>query len=107
MFIVGSTSCPVGIAHTYMAADAIEKYFRKLGHSVKIERIGSGGPENELTIEEIANSDAIINACSGDYYAPERFEPYINKIIEIDIHVALRKPEKVKELLVAKGLYKD
>ena len=107
MKIVGITSCTVGIAQTYMAADAMEKFFKELGHDIKIERNGSVGAENELTSEEIENADVIIFACTGDIYNRERFDAYSDKIVSISVTDALRKTYKVKELMESKGLYKE
>lgn len=60
--VLAVTACPTGIAHTYMAAEALEKAGKKLGISVKVETNGSGGAKNVLTDEEIANCDGIIIA---------------------------------------------
>lgn len=60
--VLAVTACPTGIAHTYMAAEALEKAGKKLGITVKVETNGSGGAKNILTDEEIANCDGIIVA---------------------------------------------
>ena len=60
--IVAVTACPTGIAHTYMAAEALEKAAEKMGVTIKVETDGSGGAKNVLTKEEIANCDGIICA---------------------------------------------
>lgn len=60
--VLAVTVCPTGIAHTYMAAEALEKAGEKLGISIKVETNGSGGAKNILTDEEIANCDGIIVA---------------------------------------------
>lgn len=60
--VLAVTACPTGIAHTYMAAEALEKAGKKLGISVKAETDGSGGAKNVLTPEEIAAADGIIVA---------------------------------------------
>ncbi len=60
---LGVTACPTGIAHTYMAAEAIEEAAKEKGYEVKVETRGSVGVENELTQEEIDSADAIILAC--------------------------------------------
>ena len=54
MKIVAVTACPTGIAHTYMAAEQLEKTAKKLGHSIKVETQGAMGIENKLTEAEIA-----------------------------------------------------
>ncbi len=64
-FIIGVTSCPTGIAHTFMAAEALRKAAEELGHEVKIETQGSVGAKNVLTPEEIARADAVIIAADA------------------------------------------
>jgi fructose PTS system EIIBC or EIIC component len=59
---VGITSCPTGIAHTFMAAAALEKAAKALGHSIKVETQGSVGAKNQLTPEDIAAADAVVIA---------------------------------------------
>ena len=60
--VLAVTACPTGIAHTYMAAEAVEKAGKRLGISIKVETNGSGGAKNILTPEEIAACDGIIVA---------------------------------------------
>lgn len=60
--VLAVTACPTGIAHTYMAAEALEKAGKKMGISIKVETNGSGGAKNVLTKEEIAACDGIIVA---------------------------------------------
>ena len=64
-FIIGVTSCPTGIAHTFMAAEALRKAAEELGHEVKIETQGSVGAKNVLTPEEIDRADAVIIAADA------------------------------------------
>jgi fructose PTS system EIIBC or EIIC component len=59
---VGITSCPTGIAHTFMAAAALEKAAKALGHTIKVETQGSVGAKNQLTAEDIAAADAVVIA---------------------------------------------
>lgn len=71
--ILAVTGCPTGIAHTYMAAEALEKKATELGTTIKVETRGSGGAKNVLTGEEIASAKAIIVA--ADTKVPmERFQ---------------------------------
>lgn len=63
--LVGVTSCPTGIAHTFMAAEALNKAARALGHTIKVETRGSVGAQNALTDEEIAQADAVIIAADA------------------------------------------
>ncbi|HMQ30573.1 MAG TPA: PTS fructose-like transporter subunit IIB [Chloroflexaceae bacterium] len=60
--LVGITSCPTGIAHTFMAAEALQKGAKALGHTIKVETQGSVGAQNALTPEEIAAADAVVIA---------------------------------------------
>jgi len=60
--VLAVTACPTGIAHTYMAAEALNKAGEKMGVTIKVETNGSGGAKNVLTAEEIANCDGIIIA---------------------------------------------
>ncbi len=58
-YLVGITSCPTGIAHTFMAAEALRKAAIELGHEIKVETQGSVGAKNQLTAEDIARADAV------------------------------------------------
>lgn len=58
--ILGVTGCPTGIAHTYMAAEAIEKTAKEMGYNVKVETRGSGGAKNILTPEEIKRPERLL-----------------------------------------------
>lgn len=60
--IVAITSCPTGIAHTYMAAEGLERGAKKLGHTIKVETQGSIGVENQLTSSEIEAADIVVIA---------------------------------------------
>jgi PTS system fructose-specific IIC component len=60
--LVGITSCPTGIAHTFMAAQALEKAAKALGHTIKVETQGSVGAKNQLTPEDITAADAVVIA---------------------------------------------
>ncbi|WP_121661838.1 PTS fructose transporter subunit IIB [Metabacillus litoralis] len=74
MKIVGVTACTTGIAHTYMAQEALEKECAKRGYEVKIETQGGMGIDNELTEEEINGADAVILAIAIGIEGEERFE---------------------------------
>ena len=72
-YIVAVTGCPTGIAHTYMAAEALEKKAKELGYSIKVETRGAGGAKNVLTADEIERADGIIVA--ADTHGPmDRFQ---------------------------------
>ena len=90
--ILAVTSCPTGIAHTYMAAEGLEKAAKKLGCSVKIETRGSGGAKNVLTEQEIASADCIIVA--ADAKVPmEGFSG--KKVIECQVSDGINKAEEL------------
>ena len=71
-YVIGITSCPTGVAHTYMAQEALEKGAQVLGHEVKIETQGSVGADNVLTAEDIARADVVIIAADTNV-DPARF----------------------------------
>jgi len=93
MKIVAITACPTGIAHTYMAAEQLEKTGKSLGHSVRVETQGSMGIENELTKKEIAEADAVIFAVDIDVEMKERFDG--KKIITVPVAEAIKNPKGV------------
>ena len=96
--IVAVTGCPTGIAHTYMAAEALEKQAKKMGVSMKVETRGSGGAKNVLTDEEIAKADGVIVA--ADTKVPmDRFNG--KNLIEIPVSDAIRKPEQLIETIMS------
>lgn len=97
MKIVGVTSCPTGIAHTYMAAEQLEKTGKKLGHSVKIETQGSMGIENELSASEIAEADVVVFAADLPVQRRERFDG--KRIVEVPVQMALKDPNGIFEKL--------
>ncbi len=62
-FLIGVTGCPAGVAHTYLAAEALEKGAAELGYEIKVETNGSIGVKNSPSAEDIAKADAIIVSC--------------------------------------------
>jgi fructose-specific phosphotransferase system IIB component len=93
MKIVAVTACPTGIAHTYMAAEQLEKTARRLGHTIKVETQGSMGIENELTPEDIVEASCAIFAVSLPVRNVERFAGI--RIVEVPVQEALRNPEAI------------
>ena len=92
--VVAVTGCPTGIAHTYMAAEALEKAGEKMGIDIKVETRGSGGAKNVLTDEEIREADCIIVA--ADAQVPmERFDG--KKVIECQVSDGISKADKLVE----------
>ncbi|WP_301859228.1 fructose-specific PTS transporter subunit EIIC [uncultured Megasphaera sp.] len=65
-FVVAVTACPTGIAHTYMAAEALEHKAEAMGVAIKVETNGSGGVKNHLTAEDIQRAAGVIVACDKD-----------------------------------------
>ena len=92
VFIVAVTACPTGIAHTYMAAEAIEKKAKELGYQVKVETRGSGGAKNVLTDDEIANAAGVIVACDTNV-PTDRFDG--KKVIECQVSDGINKAEEL------------
>ncbi len=92
VFIVAVTACPTGIAHTYMAAEAIEKKAKELGYQVKVETRGSGGAKNVLTDDEIAKAAGVIVACDTNV-PTDRFDG--KKVIECQVSDGINKPEEL------------
>ncbi len=95
--LLAVTSCPTGIAHTYMAAEGIEKAAKAKGCSIKVETRGSGGAKNVLTKKEIAEADCIIIA--ADAQVPmARFDG--KKVIIAQVSDGIKRADK----LVAKAI---
>lgn len=80
MKILAVTACPTGIAHTYMAAEALEKEAKIKGFGIKVETQGSIGIENEITKEDIDEADAVILTKDMAIKGRERFKgiPVVN-----------------------------
>ena len=92
--VLAVTACPTGIAHTYMAAEALEKAGKKLGITIKVETNGSGGAKNVLTAEEIANCDGIIVAADKSVEMA-RFDG--KKVIATKVSDGIKIPEELIE----------
>ena len=95
--VLAVTACPTGIAHTYMAAEALAKAGDKMGITIKVETNGSGGAKNVLTAEEIANCDGIIIAADKNVETA-RFDgkPVLSTKVADGIH----KPEELINKIV-------
>ncbi len=92
---VGLCACTMGLAHTFMAAEAIEKAAKNHGYEVKIETQGSDGIKNELTMEDIDNADVILLSTAVTPENMERFEGY--EIYEIPLSEAIKRADEVIE----------
>ncbi|MEC1738295.1 PTS fructose transporter subunit IIABC [Bacillus mojavensis] len=100
MKLLAITSCPNGIAHTYMAAENLQKAADRLGVQMKVETQGGIGVENELTGEEIREADAIIIAADRSVNK-DRFIG--KKLLSVGVQDGIRKPEE----LIQKALSSD
>lgn len=98
VFIVAVTACPTGIAHTYMAAEAIEKKAKELGYQVKVETRGSAGAKNVLTDDEIAKATGVIVACDTNV-PTDRFDG--KKVIECQVSDGINKTEELVKKIAA------
>ena len=95
MKIVGVCACTVGIAHTYMAQEKLEKAAEKAGIEAKFETQGSIGRENALTEEEIKEADLVILAIDVKIADTDRFAG--KKVIKVSTDVAIKSPNKLME----------
>jgi fructose-specific phosphotransferase system IIB component len=91
--IVAVTACPTGIAHTYMAAEQLEKTAKSLGHTIQVETQGAMGIENELSRKSIAEAEAVVFAVDIDVEKRERFDG--KKIVQITVQEAIKNPKGV------------
>lgn len=90
--VLAVTACPTGIAHTYMAAEALEKKGEELGIPIKVETNGSGGAKNVLTAEEIAAADGIIIAADKNVEMA-RFDG--KHLVKVPVADGIHKPEEL------------
>ncbi len=93
MKIVAVTACPTGIAHTYMAAEQLEKTGRKLGHRIKVETQGAMGIENELSAADIREAEIVVFAADIAVQNRERFAGL--QVVEVSVQEAIKHPEAV------------
>ncbi len=101
--IIGVTACTTGIAHTYMAAESLEKKARELGYDVKIETRGQSGVSNELTKDDIKRAKGVIVAVDVDVPL-NRFDG--KKVIEVKVKDGIHKSEELINKLDDANLYK-
>ncbi len=100
MLILGVTSCPVGIAHTFMGAEGLQKAIEAAGHEAKIETQGANGLQNVITEDDVKRAGGCILACDAKIRNPERFDSL--PTLECSVYEACDEPESlVKELLEA------
>ena len=96
--ILAITSCPTGIAHTYMAAEALEKMGEQLGHKVKVETHGSSGVKNKFTKVEIKNAKAVIIAADTKIDL-SRFDG--KKLIKAKVADGINRPQELIERVLS------
>lgn len=95
--IVGVTACPTGIAHSHMAAEALEREARERGHDVRIEVQGAMGAEDSLTADEIAAADVAVVAADVRVDT-ERFADL--PLVEVPVGVGVNEPDTVLDRAV-------
>lgn len=96
--VLAVTACPTGIAHTYMAADALKEKAKELGVQIKVETRGSSGAKNVLTAEDIERADGIIIAADTKV-DKKRFRG--KRVVEAGVSDGIRKPDKLIERIVS------
>ena len=93
MKIVAVTACPTGIAHTYMAAEQLEKTAKAMGYQIRVETQGAMGIENGLTAADIKDADVAIFAVDIEVEGLERFNG--KKIVRVGVAEAIKNPKGV------------
>ncbi|CAD5896318.1 PTS system fructose-specific family, IIBC component [Carnobacterium maltaromaticum] len=90
--IIAATGCPTGIAHTYMAQEALEQAAKRAGVSIKVETHGQIGVENELTAAEIEAAEVVIIAADKDVHA-ERFAG--KRVIDVSVSRGIKEADQL------------
>lgn len=103
MKVVAVCACTVGIAHTWMAKEAIEKECERRGFEYKVEAQGGYGIKNELEEDEIAEADAVLLAIAIGIEGDERFDEKRDegRVLTLDPSLAIADPAKVIDQVVA------
>ncbi|CAM3168978.1 PTS fructose transporter subunit IIB [Streptobacillus ratti] len=91
--VVAICACPMGLAHTFMAEDSLQKAADELGIEIKIETQGADGIQNELTYKDIQEADAIIHAVAITPQGIERFDDY--EVYEVSLKEAIREAKDI------------
>lgn len=97
MKLLAITSCASGVAHTYMAAEAIEKAAKERGHQIKVETQGLGGIENKITMGDVKEADAVIFASDLTILGKERFDSI--RIFNVSVTNAIKHNTKIIEAI--------
>jgi PTS system fructose-specific IIC component len=100
--IVAVTACPTGIAHTYMAQEALLQAAKKLGYEVKVETQGASGVEQELSYEDIQSADAVIVAADKAVDL-QRFQG--KRLLQTSVSSAIKAPEQLLEDALRQPVY--
>ncbi|MEC1749166.1 PTS fructose transporter subunit IIABC [Bacillus mojavensis] len=95
--ILAVTACPTGIAHTFMAADALKEKAKELGVEIKVETNGSSGIKHKLTAQEIEDAPAIIVAADKQVEM-ERFKG--KRVLQVPVTAGIRRPQELIEKAV-------
>lgn len=99
MNIVAVTACPSGVAHTYMAAEALENAFKANGHNVKVETQGSIGIENELKKSDIEKADYVVLTKDIAIIREDRFAG--KTVVRVGVSDAVKKADAIVKKLEA------
>ncbi|HDZ6916043.1 TPA: PTS fructose-like transporter subunit IIB [Listeria monocytogenes] len=91
MKIVAVTSCPSGVAHTYMSAESLELPAKKMGVTIKVETQGSSGIENKLTAKEIEEADCVIITNDVEIRESQRFKG--KKVVKMSVSEIIKKSD--------------
>ncbi len=102
--IVAVTACPTGVAHTFMAAEALAEAGRALGHAIRVETQGSVGAQDQLSDDEIRDADVVILACDIEV-DPTRFAG--KRVYRTSTGNALKKPRPTIEAALAEAEVED
>ncbi|USD67229.1 PTS fructose transporter subunit IIB [Vibrio sp. SCSIO 43136] len=97
MNIVGVTACISGVAHTYMAAEALEKMCKKAGHKISVETQGALGSENQLDPNEIDQADVAVIIADINIEGEQRFEH--TRVVRCSIAHFLRNDSEVMQAI--------
>ena len=93
--IIGLCACPMGLAHTFMAAEALEKAAKEKEYDVKIETQGADGIQNKLTADDIKKADIIIHSVGITPEGMDRFEGY--EVYEVELQELIKNPKGILE----------
>lgn len=98
MKILAVTACPTGIAHTYMAAAALEKEAKARGYEIKVETQGSIGIENEITLKDLEGADVVILTKDMGIKGRDRFKKIL--IVNVAIGDVIKKTGSLMDKIV-------